>query len=225
MLIPVSTPAQEVKGDGNVVKETRTIDSFNEIVIEGLVSVYLTQGNTESLVVETDKNLQSYVVTKLRGNTLTIKNKEDMEIEKSTKMNVYVTLKDISKLEINSVGKVESKGRLNLSSLKIDANGVGSTKLDLISNKLNVDFNSVGSLTLSGEITNVSIDHNGVGNIKAEDLSAEILKIDNNGVGNAEVNSSKEIYINLNGIGNVSYKGNAVVKEMNINGMGKVTKM
>lgn len=225
MLTSVNSPAQEVKGNGNVVKETRTIDSFNEIVVEGLVSVYLSQGSAESVVVETDKNLQPYVVTKLKGSTLTIRNKDDAEIEKSTKMNVYVTLKDINKLEINNVGKVESNGSLNLSSLKIDANGVGSTKLDLISNKLNVDFNSVGSLTLTGEITNVLIDHNGVGNIKAEDLSAEILKIDNNGVGNAEVNSSKEIYINLNGIGNVSYKGNAVVKEMNINGMGKVTKM
>ncbi len=225
MLTSLNAQAQEVRGDGNVIRESRSIGSFDRIKIEGIMNVYLSQGSTESVVVETDKNLQQYIVTKLRDNTLTVKNKDDVEVEKSTKMNVYVTLNDINELEISSVGKVESESQLKLNSLKIENSGVGSTKLDLNCNKLVVDFNSVGSLTLKGEITNVAIDHNGVGNIKAENLSAEILKIDNNGVGNAEVNSSKELYINLNGIGNVSYKGNAVIKEMNVNGMGKVTKM
>lgn len=225
IVTPISIQAQDISGDGNVVRETRSIGSFDEIQTEGVISVYLKQGDYESVVVETDKNLQFYVQTFVKGNTLTIKNKDEADIEKSTKMNVYVTLKDIKKLEISGVGKIETENQLNLKDLTIDNSGVGSTILDLRCSKLKADINSVGNLTLKGEITNVSIDHNGVGNIKAEDLSAEILRIESNGVGNAEVNSSKEIYINLNGIGNVSYKGNAVVKEMNINGMGKVTKM
>ncbi len=221
----VNAHAQKIKGNGDVVRETRSIGSFDGIITEGVINVYLSQGSYESIVVETDKNLQPYVETFVNDNSLVIKNKDEADMDKPTKMNVYVTLIDINKLETNGVGKIETQNQLNLEHLTFDNGGVGSAYLDLRCNKLIADVNSVGNLTLKGKITNVSIDHNGVGNIKAEDLSAEILRIESNGVGNAEVNSSKEIYINLNGIGNVSYKGNAVVKELNVNGMGKVTKM
>jgi len=225
MLTATNSNAQEITGDGNVVKETRSISSFSEITTEGVVNVYLSQGSTESVVIEADKNLIPYIITKSDGDKLVIKTNDNIEIEGSTKMNVYVTLKNITKLENNNVGKLETVNQLNLSSLKIDDSSVGSTKLDLKCNDLTVDFNSVGNLTLKGEITNVSIDHNGVGNVNAEDLSADIVKIDNNGVGNAEVKSNKELYMNLNGIGNISYKGNGVIKEININGLGKVKKL
>lgn len=225
LVLSINVKSQEVKGNGNVVKEIRKVDSFSEIVAEGVLSVYLSQGNTESIIVETDKNLQPYVITNVKGNSLIIKNKDKTDIEESTMMNVYVTLKDISKLEISGVGKVETKSQLILNELKIDNNGVGNGKLNLKCNKLVADVNSVGNLSLTGEIENAIIQLNGVGNLKAEDLKTEILRIENNGVGNANVNSNKEIYININGIGNVSYKGNAVVKEMNVSGMGKVTKL
>ena len=225
MLTASNTNAQKITGDGNVVKETRSIGSFSEITTEGVVNVYLSQGSTESVVVEADKNLIAYIITKSDGDKLVIKTRDELEVEKSTKMNVYVTLKNITKLENNNVGKLETVNQLNLNTLNIDNNSVGSTKLDLKCSDLKVDFNSVGNLTLTGEITKVSIDHNGVGNVNAEELSADIVKIDNNGVGNAEVNCNKELYMNLNGIGNISYKGNGVVKELNISGMGKVKKM
>ncbi len=225
MLTAANSNAQQITGDGNVVKETRSISSFSEILTEGVVNVYLSQGSTESVVVEADNNLIPYIITKSDGDKLIIRTKDDLEIDKSTKMNVYVTLKNITRLENNNVGKLETVNQLRLSSLKINNNSVGSTKLDLKCNDLNVDFNSVGNLTLTGEITKISIEHNGVGNVNAEELSADIVKIDNNGVGNAEVNCNKELYMNLNGVGNISYKGNGVVKEMNISGMGKVKKM
>lgn len=225
MLTATNSKAQEITGDGNVVKETRNIGSFSEITTEGVVNVFLSQGSTESVVIEADQNLIPYIITKSDGNKLVIRTKDKIEIEGSTKMNVYVTLKNITKLENNNVGKLETVNQLKLNSLKIDDSSVGSTKLDLKCSDLIVDFNSVGNLTLKGEITNVSIDHNGVGNVNAEDLSADIVKIDNNGVGNAEVNSNKELYMNLNGVGNISYKGNGVIKEININGMGKVKKL
>jgi len=224
MITAVDTQAQKITGDGNVVQETRSVGSFEGIKLEGLVNLILLQGNTESLIVETDKNLLPYVMTVIDNNTLAIGNKKDVNIKKSTKMNVYVTIKDLRKIESNGVGSVKSQGKLNLNELKIYSSGVGNYVLDLNADKLEANINSVGNLTFTGKVSSVNIDNSGVGNVKAFDLSTDILKIESNGVGNSEVSSEKEIYINLNGMGNVSYKGNAVVKEMNVNGMGKVTK-
>jgi hypothetical protein len=56
-------------------------------------------------------------------------------------------------------------------------------------------------------------------------MSAVILKLESNSMGNSSVNASREIYLDLNGMGNVTYKGNAAVKALNENGMGKVNKL
>lgn len=217
--------AQELTGDGNVVRETKAVSHFEKIEVNGTMSVYLKQGETESVVVEADKNLIPYFVIKVKGDKLSIGMRDEVEIEESTKQNVYVTLKDLTGLEANGVGNIESENTLNLDRLNIENNSVGNLKLDLKCNDLKAEINSVGSVIFSGNAGTAAITHNGVGNLKAFDLSAGVMKISSNAVGNCEVSSSKEIYIDLNGIGNISYKGNPVVKALNENGLGKVKKL
>jgi len=211
MSFTITANAQSIHGDGNVVQESRSVSSFDKLKLNGVMNVYLNQGNSEFVVVEADKNIISYVETKVKGNSLHIQTKEDVEIKKSTKLNVYVTFKNIDKLELNGVGNVESENQLKLNDLTIINSGVGNLKLNLDCEELNLDMNAVGNSTLIGRVNNAAIDHNGVGNLKAFDLTTNVMNIQSNGIGNSEVSSDDEIYITLNGMGNVSYKGNAVV--------------
>jgi len=204
--------SQSIYGDGNVVKENRTVSSFDKIEINGVVNVYLRQGSSESAVIEADKNLIPYIVTNVKNGTLII----------ST--NVYVTLKNITDLECNSVGNVKTESKLDLNDINIENNSVGNIDLELECNKLTLENNSVGNSILSGNIDVGNIEHNGVGNIKAYDLKADVLTIESNAVGNAEVSSEREIYIELNGMGNINYKGAAAVKKLEKNGFGNIKK-
>ncbi|MDZ4711835.1 MAG: head GIN domain-containing protein [bacterium] len=217
--------AQKVKGNGNIIKETKTVSPFTSIKMEGVLNVFLSQGTSENIIVEADQNLMSYIETYVIGSQLVINTKEEVEIKSSTKMNVYVTLVDINSIEISGVGNMITDSKLKLGNLTLVSSGVGDVVLNLDCSNLKADINSVGNVELTGTVRNVEIDNNGVGNVKAFDLMANVLKIQNNGVGNAEVNSAGEIYIDLNGIGNVSYKGDAIVKMLNVNGMGKVKKL
>lgn len=224
IVMTASIASAQVRGNGNVTRETRSLSPFNSIEVDGVVNLILIQGDREYAEVEADKNLQPYISLKVSGDKLNISTNEDIDIEKTTKMNVYVTFKDIKSLDLNGVGNARSEGRLDLTSLNIENSGVGNIDIEMNGSTLKAQNNSVGNMIFSGNVNNVDIEHNGVGNIKAFDLTAGILKIESNAVGNAEVKSNDEIYITLNGIGNVSYKGNAVVKQMNVNGMGKVSK-
>jgi len=225
MSIIINADAQSVRGDGNVVQESRNVSSFDRIESNGVINVYLTHGNAEFIVIEADKNIIPYVETIVSNSSLKLSTQKDVEIKKPTKLNVYVTFKNIDKLELNGVGNVESQNRLNLNDLTIINSGVGNLKLNLDCERLKLDMNAVGNSTLTGRVNNAAIDHNGVGSLKAFDLTTNVMNIQSNGIGNSEVSSNNEIYINLNGMGNVSYKGNAVVKELNKNGFGNVKKM
>lgn len=216
--------AQKISGDGNVVKETRSLTPFNKIESDGVIYITLIQSSSEFAEVEADKNLQSFIVTEVIGNKLIVRPKKDSQIENSTKLNVYVNFKNIESLELNSVGNINSKGQLNLNSMVIENNSVGNIDLNLVCNKLYLEVNSVGNTTLSGRVEDCDIEINSVGNLSAFDLVAQKLKIESNAVGNAEVNSEKEISISQNGMGNISYKGDAIVKKLEKNGMGNIKK-
>ncbi len=217
--------AQNISGNGNVVEENRTVESFSSIDIGGVLNVYLTQGDTESVTVEADENLLDLIITENRGNTLVVKLKKGVDIKKAKEKNVYITLRSIDELEVGGVVNVKTTNALTADAFDLDIGGVGNTDLELRCNQLDAKASMVGNLTLRGAVQEANIKNGGVGSLKAFDLKVDRLTIKNSGVGSAEVQAQDEISITSSGVGSVRYKGDAAVKELSTSGVGKVKKM
>ncbi len=221
MLISFSAAgAQSVKGNGTVAKRTYNVGSFDKIELNGIFNTVLTQGTEEKVVIETDENLQQYIKPVVNGGTLRIELKDDVSIKNTTKMDVYVTLKDLKTLSNNGVGNISSGGKISLSELKIESNGVGNINLDLEAGKLVLEMASVGNIKLEGSADEGDFLISGVGNVKAEDMSIKTLKIKCSGVGNANVYVTDVIYPAIEGAGNIRCKGNPTVKDLRKSGVG-----
>ena len=67
-----------IDGNGNVIKKERDISSFNAIDIGGAFEIEIRQGESVSLILETDENLHELIVTEVRSGTLEIYTKEDV---------------------------------------------------------------------------------------------------------------------------------------------------
>ena len=80
-----------VSGDGRVIKETRSVPSFDGIDISGAFDVYLKQGETQEVIIETDNNLMPLVKTEVTGGVLKIYTQGP--IHHITTMKAYVTVK------------------------------------------------------------------------------------------------------------------------------------
>jgi len=213
------------KGDGNVVKEERTISAFEQLELNGVFNVYLSQGEKEKVFVETDQNLQVLVETVYENGKLIIKSKKGVNKIKSTKMNVYVTIADISYLEIGGVGNTSCDNKLSLDNLTLEVSGVGNTNLELDCKQLKAELSPVGNIELMGEAETASIENSGVGNLNAYDFQIQNLDLENSGIGNAKVYAAKELSVENSGMGNLFYKGNAVLKDFETSGMGKVKRV
>lgn len=225
MLFTYAASAQAVKGNGKVVKQERAIAAFSAIEIDGVLHVYLAQGDTESLTVEADENLLDIIETINKGNKLIVGLKKGVEMKKAKRNNVYITLRNIDDLKINGVVQVESTTPITVGELDLDIGGVSNTNLDLRCDHLNAHADMVGSLTLRGQVKEANIKNKGVGSLKAFDLQVDKLTLNNSGVGSAEVSAQKEISINSSGVGSVRYKGDPVVKDLRSSGIGKVKKL
>ena len=224
----IATPtiqAQSLKGSGNVIKEDRNIQGVDRVVLGGVFKIYLFQGSEESLVVEADDNLLPYIQTSQQGDKLRISLKDKTNLKKSTKMNIYLTIRDISELEVQGVNTVKSEEKLDLKDLKIVCNGVGQTSLELECDKLTAKVTGVGELKLKGSAREFELRNTGVGDVSAANFVVRSVSVHNTGVGSSRVHATEELEAIASGVGQILYKGNPAHKNIDSGFLSRVTRM
>jgi hypothetical protein len=211
-----------VKGNGNVTTESRPVKAFKKLEINGIFDVIITQGDVEAVSVETDENLQEFILIEQDGDRLSLNTSSEVNFKKSTKMNVYVTVKSMTHLSSNGIGDVKTENQLNGKKLTVDISGVGDVDLNMNYGSLEFDYQGVGDVLLKGDVAKVDMDCMGVGNVKAYDLNTKEVKLDQSGVGDTEFFASDAVDIDFSGVGNVRYKGNPASKSIDKDGIGSV---
>lgn len=212
--------ADAVKGNGNVIIQDREVAPFHELLVDGVFDVYVTQGDKESVKVETDENLQDQIIVENKGNVLHLSGPH--RVKKSTKMNLYVTVKDLTRIKTIGIGDLHTQSSIQGTSLQLDISGVGDLVMDLNYSNVQIDCSGVGDITLKGKTNKLNIHSSGVGDLKAYDLAAAEVHLSQSGVGDAEVYAENAIDIDFSGVGDVHYKGNPSEKDIEKTGVGSV---
>jgi hypothetical protein len=208
---------ETVTGNGKSVTRDVPVQAFSKLVASGVYELKLSQGDKESVRIEADENLQEYFTVNNEGDRLVIdmKKMNNKNMRLKTKMRVYVTFRQLTDVELSTVGNVKSEETLSFTDLKLDNKSVGNVDLDLTANKLNINNTSVGNVNLKGKAQSAQFINSGVGNLDAGDFVVQTMSIENTGVGNAEVNAEKECKVKDNMLGKVRNKGNAPVRKAN----------
>jgi len=215
-----------IRGNGNVTKEQRTVSSFDQLEISsGPFTVYLSQGEMESVEVEIDDNLQQYIEVRNDGSKLVLDVRDKINLGKTTKNNIYVSLRNIDLLSISGVCKVRTTGSLRCDDFTLNVNGVSDGEMEVYCKKLDANISGVGNLELQGNTTELNIRQSGVGNFNARKLIAEKVDVVNSGVGSVSVYASQELSMSNSGVGSISYSGDATIKNIQTSGIGKINKV
>jgi len=211
-----------ITGNGHVVTKDVNIDSFNELEVDGVFNIVFKQGDKEAVTIEADENIAKLIRVKNVNNRLIIDYKEDISIRKSTKLNVYVTVVDITEIDLNIVGDVLTNTSLKLDNIEIINNGVGDADLNIICEHLMLSNSSVGDITISGGSNKLEMSNSGVGDILAKNFISNTVIVSNSGVGDVEVFARIFLDVTSSGVGNVDYFGNPKQKNIKDNAVGDV---
>jgi hypothetical protein len=210
-------------GSGNVIRQERKVSSFNGIDVSGAFDVKLTQGTSNSVIVEADDNLMDLIRTEVRGNTLMIDNKKPIHHSKSLK--IFITFTELKSIDLSGAVDIESQGKLTLPELAISGSGASDAKLDMDVQKLGIDCSGGSKLRLTGSAKDVDVDASGAVDLFAFDFPAENYKLDISGAGKAEINVSKNLKVDISGAASVHYKGSPANIYQDISGAGSVKKV
>jgi len=214
-----------IRGSGVMTSETRQVNDFERVDLSGVGTIYITQGNEETLTIEAENNILTEIESTVRNGTLTIgfgdQNWPDI-VQPTEPIKYYLTLKELTGLNISGAGRVEIDD-LDTTQLDINSSGAGDIEInELIAKDLNVVLSGAGSCKIiGGEVTDQNITISGAGNHKASDLQSQVTNVSVSGMGSVEVWVLDALDVGISGAGNVEYYGSPSVSQ-DISGAGRV---
>jgi hypothetical protein len=214
---------KSVEGSGKITKQEFAVKDFRAVAIAVPAKVELKQGDTESVQVETDDNIQAMLDVVVEGNTLKIRTKEKNVYPKTRTFNVIVNVKKIDDLALENSGKVSS-AKIVATDLKIRVGGSGDILIqDLKADTLRATIGGSGSFTASGNVSQISGSIGGSGELNMGKLAAKDVRISIGGSGSVETWATDNLNVSIGGSGSVNYYGDPRVTK-NIGGSGNVTR-
>jgi hypothetical protein len=216
---------KSVKGDGNITTENRSVSVFKEMEISSAVDVQLIQGDTPSVKVEVDQNLQSYNEVYTKGSVLYIHQKDNTSLNTSKRVKVYVTTSALDRLAISGACKLAATGTIH-STGKFDMtiNGASEADMAIEAAALSLDMDGASIVNLKGDVKDLDVDASGSCELKAFGLTAANVDVKLEGASSAQVYPTAKLIADANGASKVFYKGN-VAPAYTVNGASSISKV
>ena len=164
----------------NAVTQVRNVGKFSGVSVSSGIKVNFTQGNNQSVVVETDPNLQEYVSTEVENGILVIavKNKNNRNLN-FKKLLVTIEAPRLSSAKVSSGSLLTTLNTVNEDDFQAEISSGANLNADLnIKNKTSVEITSGSSMRM---------------NVKTQDFAFE----GSSGSSSTVVGSAKNTTFNL----------------------------
>ena len=221
MALSISTQAISLS---DVKKENRKVADFNELSFALPGNLFLTQGSKNEVIIEADEDLLEKIETEVRGNTLSIGFEKWYNYRGFGEINVYVTVKDISKLILSGSGDVIAQNQIKSEQLGFVLSGSGKIMIDdLVTNEVTAVITGSGDIKIKGKTKakELSATITGSGDFEAYDIAFDEADLTITGSGSIRATVIDELDANITGSGRIYYKGKPLI-DAYITGSGKI---
>ncbi len=195
------THGETVKGSGKVTTEERSLSVFTGIFSTCSANIILTLGDDQKIKIEAEDNIQQYIITTVSKNKLSVSSENNIYPTKA--INIYITVKEITYLELTGSGNISAENMLKSQSLKLKNIGSGNITASIDIDDLDIQISGSGNIGLSGNAKESDININGSGKVKGKELTVFNSKIKLSGSGDCTIDVTNTLNADLSGSGNL----------------------
>jgi len=209
-----------VHGSGNVISEERPVSGFEGVSISGGGELHLSQGDRESLTIQTDDNLLPLIESDVHGGRLSI-GTHHANLHPSHRIRYTLVVKQISSLHLS--GSIHAEGSpIRTDRLELSLSGSGQLNLvHLDADAFSTHISGSGGASILGRADSQEVKISGSGNYRAPNLKSVRSKVGISGSGRASIWVTDALVANLSGSGSVEYRGKPRV-ESHVSGSGRI---
>ncbi len=191
-----------VRGNGRMKDQTRNIEEFSRIDAGGSFSIKVYVGKEPSLKIYAEENLLQYIKTSVKGSTLYIDTKKNLNPKKEIEFRI--TTPGLTSLDVSGANNVEV--------------------VNINEREFSVNLSGAGNVDLKGTADKFRAELSGAGNIDAKELKANDVVISVSGAASADVFAKQVLDASVSGVGSIDYYGNPEKTRTNVSGVGSISR-
>jgi len=216
----------QTHGNGNVVTETRDVNSSFEVVRGSAgLDVVLTEGSENKIVVEADENLQEIIETNVRDEKLHITVSKGHNIGRSKAKKVFVTYVSLAGVEASSGADVVVNSVLKNETLQLRSSSGADLDVEVFAKNVTARSSSGSDLSISGKAVNLNSKASSGSRIDAQKLDLVNCTADVSSGADIIVNVKEVLNAEASSGGQVKYYGNPTSVLKDAGHSGSVKKM
>lgn len=213
--------------DANAQKRTLN-QSFSSISVTDGVDLYLTKGNEESLAISAadPKYIERYKTEVINGVLKIYYDNKGVNWTGNEKRNLkaYVSYKMLEKLNASGGAHVTMKSVLAADKMECTFTSGSRFTGEVNIKDLDIAQNSGALMEMNGKASKLKVEISSGAQFKGYELEADYCEAKATSGGAVRINVNKELSVRANSGGGVHYKGNGVIKDMNVNSGGIIKK-
>jgi hypothetical protein len=228
VVVPAATvqaqPPGWQRGGGTVVRQTRDVGHFTGLALAFSGDAEIRAGNTDSVTIEADDNLQALVETVVEGGMLRVRpSRRDPRLDMRN-VKIIVSVRDIERISVGGSGTVDA-GNLRGRSIHFDVSGSGAINVHgMDSESVSVTLGGSGNFSASGETDRLQVTISGSGKVHTGQLAARDVAVNISGSGQATVWAHRSLDVRMSGSGDVGYYGDPRISR-SISGSGGIRRL
>ncbi|GAA4947312.1 hypothetical protein GCM10023314_20770 [Algibacter agarivorans] len=198
---------------GSIIQQEATLSSFDKILVNRDIELIIKEGATQSVIIETGKNLINDVIAEVVDSRLTLTDNNACNYVRDYGITkVYITSPNITEIRSSTQYEISSDGVLSYPSLTVlsedfsapEAFNVGDFRLQIDNINFTLVFNNLSVGYISGQTDNLNITFAaGTSRFEGRHLIAQKVRVSNRSSNDMIVNPQQEITGIIRGIGNV----------------------
>jgi len=207
-------------------KETRNVGAFDYVSFGISGKLIITQGSSNSLVLEGHKDDLEKIETYVSGGKLKIRKEDNSWFgDNMDDVIVKVTLKNFTGASVSGSGKITNSNNLKGDEVSLSVSGSGKLELYVECKNIETHISGSGRMTLEGSAFTNEIHISGSGSINSAEFRTSKVEAHISGSGSAKVNVKDEIDAHISGSGSIRYVGKPSKIREKVSGSGGVRSM
>lgn len=200
-----SCNVNSIVGSGIIITESRPITEFSEVYVQGDYTLHIKQGNRYKLFLKMDDNLLDNTITEIEGDKLQIIS--NSSVLRSSAKDIYITVKDLNRIKLVGAVDLTNSNVFSVNSLSIISEGICNIDLHVHSNIVSLKLSGSSNVKIIGISNNLDVDMAGYGTLNSLGLFCDNVTLNLSGAVSSKVFSKKYLDVDINGAGQVYYKG------------------
>jgi putative autotransporter adhesin-like protein len=204
-------------------KESRKVGSFDYVSLGVSADLIITQGSSNSLVLEGNPDDLEDIETYVKDGKLKIRNESNSWFgSDKDDVKIYVTIVNFKGASVSGSGNITNSNNLKGGDVNLSVSGSGEIELYVVCKSVDAHISGSGEIELQGSSAAIELHISGSGDMNSLGMEVNTLEAHISGSGSAKVKVKDEIDAHISGSGKIRYEGNPAKIREKVSGSGIV---